>query len=1422
MTAPNKVTQPAGHECFAGNGEMAARMQLFGWSETPVGPVEGWPQSLRTAVRIMLTSRYAMWMAWGPELTVFYNDAYAPTLGIKHAWALGAPASKVWAEIWPDIGPRIERVLKTGEATWDEGLLLLLERSGYSEETYHTFSYSPLADDLGVVSGMLCVVTEETERVIGERRLKTLRDLGERTTHAKDVAEACRFVVTALGANPADIPFSLLYWTDRDGKTAQLCASSQLERGSAARPEVIDLTDPHSIRTWPLAVAISGDAPIHLVDIQQRFDELPCGPWNLPSSEAVVLPLRGGNQERVSAFLIAGISSCRAFDDSYRGFFELVAGQAAAALSNARAYEEERKRAEALAELDRAKTAFFANVSHEFRTPLALMLGPAEDALAEAASPEQRDRLDLLHRNALRLQKLVNTLLDFSRIEAGRVQATYQATDLAAFTGELASVFRSAVEKAGMRFSVHCEPIGESVYVDRDMWEKIVLNLVSNAFKFTLEGEIEVCLYRADGAARLVVRDTGSGISEEQLPHIFERFHRVEGARARTHEGTGIGLALVQELVRLHGGTIDVDSRSGQGATFSVTVPIGRSHLPADRIVVAGSSASTGLSASPYLVEASRWLPEGASEDSPLIAALDPSPAQAETTASAARPRVLVADDNADMRDYVRRLLAGRYTVRTVADGRAALASARAERPDLVLTDVMMPRLDGFGLLRELRADPQTATIPVIMLSARAGEEARVDGIQSGADDYLVKPFSARELQARVSAHIELARARRAAALADERAAVVLESITDAFFALDSKWRFTYMNAEAERINEVSRGELFGKSCWEVFPANLGTIVEREYHRAVAEQVSVEFENYYEPFKRWFGIRAYPSRGGGLSVYFRDITDKKAAERATRARAEQLQKLAEIAARLHSAGDVASLVTVITQEARILIGANRATTSLSDVEGKQSAMTAVATEAGTELRPTAGLISQVLGVYATLTSTYRPLRLTRSQLELHPDWIGKSDHDADGKSPGGWLGAALLGKNGRSIGLIQLFDKIDGEFTADDEALIMQLSQMAAAAIENGRLYEELRENDKRKDEFLAMLAHELRNPLAAVGNAITVLKMSDSAENVSFAKEVIERQVRQLVRLIDDLLDVSRITIGKIHLKKEFLDVASVLAQAIESVRPLIRERRHELITSFERGALSIWADPTRIEQIIVNLLTNAAKYTESGGRIWLTATREQETVVIKVRDNGIGIPPEKLPDMFQLFSQGERSIARSEGGLGIGLTIVRRLTEMHGGKVTAKSDGTDKGSEFVISLPMAQRPKMPETSLEAGPDATRKASRILVVDDNVDTAGGMARLLGLLGNEVEIALHGKKAIEIARAFRPEFILLDIGLPGMDGYEVAAALRKDDSCKHALIVAVSGYGQEEDRRRAQEAGFDHHLVKPVDFGTLTALLEKR
>ena len=504
------------------------------------------------------------------------------------------------------------------------------------------------------------------------------------------------------------------------------------------------------------------------------------------------------------------------------------------ALASARAYEQERQRAEALAEIDRAKTAFFSNVSHEFRTPLALMLGPLEEVLPEARerlSPERHEQLVTVRRNAFRLLKLVNTLLDFSRIEAGRVQAVYEPTDLAGVTSEIASVFRSAMENAGLRFSVECQPIAEPVYVDRDMWEKVVSNLLSNAFKFTFEGAVTVTLKPVDGAVELQVRDTGVGIPEDQRERVFERFHRIEGTQARTYEGTGIGLALVQELVKLHGGHVRVESAVGQGSTFTVTIPLGTAHLPAERIQAAQSVASTGIGADAYAEEAQRWLPDEWSAADvtmlPNLASRAPSPTP---EAAAKRELIVVADDNADMRQYLRHLLGGRYEVHAVADGRQALEAARLLRPALVLADVMMPQLDGFGVLRAMRDDSALASTPIILLSARAGEESRVEGLQAGADDYLVKPFTARELMARVETHLKMANLRRDTAEREER----LRS--------EAELERQRLHASQELLAETSRlyRELQERE------AEIGTLKDQLYRENLALRDEVDRTSMFE------------------------------------------------------------------------------------------------------------------------------------------------------------------------------------------------------------------------------------------------------------------------------------------------------------------------------------------------------------------------------------------------------------------------------------------------------------------------------------------------------------------------------------------------------------------------------------------------
>ncbi|MDQ2641882.1 MAG: ATP-binding protein, partial [Pseudomonadota bacterium] len=452
---------------------------------------------------------------------------------------------------------------------------------------------------------------------------------------------------------------------------------------------------------------------------------------------------------------------------------------------------------ERLAELDAAKTAFFSNISHEFRTPLTLMLGPLEDELAEQDGVEdsgRRLRLETVHRNALRLLRLVNSLLDFSRIEAGRMKALFEPVDLAAVTAELASSFRSAIERGGLKLEVDCPPLPQAVYVDRGMWEKIVLNLLSNAFKHTFSGGIAVRLHGSGSTVTLQVRDTGVGIAAQEIPRLFERFHRVEGSASRTHEGTGIGLSLVRELVQQHGGTVRVESTPGQGSCFIVTLQAGHAHLPQDKVGGAGTGRASPALAEAFVQEAQQWLPESA-------------PAQPAEDAGAAKPRVLWADDNHDMRDYVTRLLSPTYHVVAAPDGQAALEAALADPPDLVLTDLMMPRLDGFGLLKALRGNETTRRLPVILLSARAGEESALEGLDAGADDYLVKPFSSRELLARVRTHMELARQRRAweSSLEEkvrERTTELLESTT-ALTAENARRRLTerQLQAQLERMD---------------------------------------------------------------------------------------------------------------------------------------------------------------------------------------------------------------------------------------------------------------------------------------------------------------------------------------------------------------------------------------------------------------------------------------------------------------------------------------------------------------------------------------------------------------------------------------------------------------------------------------------
>ena len=900
----------------------------------------------------------------------------------------------------------------------------------------------------------------------------------------------------------------------------------------------------------------------------------------------------------------------------------------------------------------------------------------------------------------------------------------------------------------------------------------------------------------------------------------------------------------------------------------------------------------------------------------------------------------------------------------------------------------------------------------------------------------------------------------------EQRTRTILESITDAFCALDREWRFTYVNRQAEVLLARSREELLGQDHWEVYPDILGTELEHAYRRAIAEGVSTTLEFFYPPHDRWYEIHAYPSPDG-LSVYFRDVSERRRAETALRESEENLRLLANTIPQLawmakpdghifwynrrwfeytgttpeqmegwgwQSVHDPETLPEVLErwngslasgepfdmvfplkgvdnqfrpfltrvnplrdEKGRILywFGTN---TDVSDIKSMEAALRQseqrfrqladampqivwTARPDGnidymnrrwsefTGLPPTAGndawgplmhpddapaayerwtacvqsgasfemelrlldcrqqsyrwhLIrtvavnnedGTVARWFGTSTDIHEQKRAEESSRFLaeasaalagvvdyestlqkvanlavpyFADWSAVDLVDDDGnlrrlavahqdadkialvhglmrnyppdpQSPIGAYAVLRTGKpefigeitdamlageakderhlqlirslglrsyicvplvvSGRTLGLLTFATAESARnYTAADLALAMDLAHRAAVAVENSQLYQALREADRRKDEFLATLAHELRNPLAPVRNALQILKMPRvDAETVQRSREMMERQVQHLVRLVDDLMDVSRVMRGKIELRRERVELATVVARAVETVQPLIDAQGQHLSVEMSSDSLLLDADPVRLAQVVTNLLTNAAKYTEPSGRIWLTTGRDGDMAVLRIRDNGIGIAPHMLPRIFELFVQVDHASTKAQGGLGIGLTLVKNLVEMHNGIVQARSDGLDRGSEFVVRLPLLEQGPVPAD----GPDAARRegespphsGKRLLVVDDNQDAANSLAMLLKLQGHEVRVAYSGMAALEMTRTYTPDAMFLDIGMPGMDGYEVARRIREAPGLGSVVLAALTGWGQQEDRRRTAEAGFNYHLVKPPD-----------
>lgn len=1232
----------AGFGFLPERGEMAQRIRAFDWRATSLGEPEQWPENLRTSLSLCLSSRFPILIWWGPDMRVLYNDAYIPFLGTtKHPAALGQPGAQCWSEIWGGIGPMLESVYRTGEATWSQDEQYFFDRALPREEVYVTFTYGPiLATDGITVEGVFCPCTETTEKILGARRLETLRRLGLRSTEARGVQQACEKICDVLAESRHDVPFVLIYRCCVEEEDYELQAAAGLEPWQAT-----------GMAAWPFKQAIDSQQAVN-VDLLLMGQQLPGAPWPECASWARVVPLNWADDGKINGFMVLGVSPRRPLDAGYCAFLDLVASHSAAQLRQA-------WRVQAMAELDRAKTVFFSNVSHEFRTPLTLMLGPLEDAIHAPGGELQPGQTVLLHRNALRLQKLVNTLLDFSRVEAQRLEASFEPVDLKVLTEELAGVFRSAIEDAGLQLYVRCESLPELLYVDRDMYEKIVLNLISNAFKFTLQGCIEVGLEDAGEHVELRVSDTGCGIADENLPRVFERFYRIEGQAARTHEGTGIGLALVQELVRLHAGSLQVHSQLAQGSTFTVRLRKGCQHLPGECIRTVPMPSPTTPKGQHYLQEALRWLPSALPAGKAGSA-----PGRGDVQLSRdARARIVCADDNADMREYLQGLLAAFYEVEAVADGLQALELIRQRPPQLVIADVMMPGLDGFGLLQALRNNALTRNVPVLLLSARAGEEAQIEGIHSGADDYLIKPFSSRELLARVKAQLRLASLREqtnAALRANERRLrAIIEQLPAGVGVSDLDGRWVLTNTLMERFAPG------------VMPSTLPD-AERHWSSWDAHGIAVPREN-------WPGRRAL--RGEmvlpGMEMLHHPEPDKE-------------------------------------------------------------------------------------------------------------QWVRMS-------------AAPLIDDSGNVVGAC---------------SIIQDIHQLKQAE-------QELRNADRRKNEFLAVLAHELRNPLAPIMNGLELLRLADGdADKLRLSHVVLERQVNHMARLVDDLLDISRITVGKIQLHKEVVDATQIVRHAVEASRNLIESRGHQLILKMPQEGIVLYADAVRLTQVIVNLLNNAAKYTPDAGAIVVTAHVEPDHAILCISDSGIGIPSDQLAGIFEMFTQVELPDHLGKGGLGVGLTLARTLVELHGGSIEARSAGVGQGSQFLIRLPLYELSAIPVNENSQASDGTpSRIRRVLIVDDNRDAAEILAMLLDEFGADTQTAHDGPGAIELAQTWIPDVVLLDIGLPGMNGFEVAEVLRSDPKFDRTALIAVTGWAQSQLHQSFSEAGFQHHLVKPVKAEALERIL---
>ncbi|MGZ5133876.1 MAG: ATP-binding protein, partial [Flavitalea sp.] len=1126
----------------------------------------------------------------------------------------------------------------------------------------YTFSYTPIPGDDGTTAGMICANTDDTDRIISERQLKTLTQLGKSLTDSKTNGEVIDRTIAALKDNPHDFPFALFYRIS-DHK-ARLSHSTELGDAHKAVPKEIDLQADNEISFLLNEAATKRKLQV-LEGIEQKIGSMPKGAWEVVPYKAIILPIAQTGATLPYGLLVIGLNPYRLLEEKYASFFTLIADQVATSFSNIHVLDEERKRVEALAAIDRAKTTFFSNISHEFRTPLTLLLGPIEDTMNNPENVEEtRTRMDTAYRNALRMQKLVNTLLEFSRIEAGRVEGKFSPVDICVFTRDLASSFRSAIEKAGMELIFDCAGVDAEVYVDIEMWEKIVLNLISNAFKYTKEGTIKISIVEVDDHITLSVSDTGVGIPADQLGKVFDRFHRIDNIEGRSQEGTGIGLALVKELVKIHHGSIQVSSQPGKGSVFTVMIPVGKDHLPAGKIIETPAFASAAGSASAYVHEAMKWIPQSKNgqprfDDSETNILAQPH-------ATGLKQKVLVADDNADMREYIERLLVNQFEVLVAVDGEDAFNKLLTFQPDLLVSDIMMPKLDGFGLMMKVQGHPDTKGIPVIFLSARAGEEAKLEGLVAGAADYMIKPFSAKELIATVNANIKIVKARKASE--NNLRNIIMQSPVSMTILRGKDLVMDLANQKSLEIWGKKYDEVINRPLKEGFPElveqGFVNILDGVYATGepfAAQEMPVTMMRYGNPELIYVTFIFEPLRSSegvieGVIGVGIDVSEQVLARKKIEESEKGLNELANA---------LPQLVWVANPKGDVLYYNDR----VSEFAG--------ATKNSDGNWAWGGLVHE-----NDLAYTARAWQNAVSQGSIYQ--IEHRIQIKDGSYR--WFLSRSIPQKDEQGNIVKWFGTATDIHSAKEQATILE-EEVKKRTQELKDLNISLQQSNNELQQFAHVTSHDLKEPLRKIRTFTERLtndpgtKFSDKA-NIYIQK--VNSATDRMHMMIEGVLNYSMINAGEESV--EIADLNNIIQSVEADLELVITEKNakiyYEMLPTIEGASILLY-------QMFYNLINNSLKFTRPGEPPLITISSSiveidgTANAEIRIEDNGIGFEQDQAQTIFNTFSR-LNSKDQFEG-TGLGLSLCKRIVNRHQGTIEAIGR-KDAGAVFVICLPVKQ----------------------------------------------------------------------------------------------------------------------------------------